>query len=112
MKTGDLKHRITIQQYVTGTNENGFPVDEWADFTTVWAAKRGLTGREYYAAVSVQSETDVVYTIRYSSTTATITTGMRIKEGTYINDIKSISDKDGSKRWFEIHASEVVNSGS
>ena len=112
MKTGDLKHRITIQQYVTGTNENGFPVDEWADFTTVWAAKRGLTGREYYAAAAVQAETDVVYTVRYSSTTAAVTNDMRIQEGTHTYDIKSISDKDGSKRWLEIHASEVVNGGS
>lgn len=103
-----LRSKITIQHRVTGTDENGYPYEEWQNFVVVWAAKRGLGGREYYAAAAVQSENDVVFTVRYNQTTSQITPEMRIIEGTDTEkpyNIKSIVDKDGSKRWLEIRAS-------
>lgn len=113
MNAGDLSRKITIQQLTTTTNENGFPEETWADFATVWDNKRGLTGREYYQAAAVQSESDVVYTIRYSNTTIQITSAMRIIDGTQTYEIKAPSiDKNGHKRWLEIRASEVVPGGS
>ncbi|MEG6613762.1 phage head closure protein [Pseudoclostridium thermosuccinogenes] len=108
MNPGKLKHRITIQHRVTDTDENGYPYTEWQEFTIAWAAKRGLSGREYYVAAAVQSENDVVFTIRYSNKTSQITPEMRIIEGTDTErpyNIKSIVDRDGNKRWLEIRVS-------
>lgn len=105
---GKLNQVITIQHHVTGTDENGYPYKEWQEFTKVWAYKRGLSGREYYAAAAVQSENDVVFTARYNSKTRQITPEMRIIEGTDTEkpyNIKSVIDKDGSKCWLEIRAS-------
>lgn len=103
-----LRNKITIQHHITGTDENGYPYEEWQELTQVWAAKRGLSGREYYAAAAVQSETDVVFTVRYNSITSQITPEMRIIEGNDTEgfyNIKSVVDKDGMKRWLEIRAS-------
>ena len=107
---GDLRNRITIQQLTAATNANGFPVEAWTDLKTVWAAKRGLQGREYFAAAEVQAESDVIYTIRYRTC---ITAGMRIIDGEKTMNIKApLVDLDGRKRYLEIHASEVVPSGN
>ena len=38
VEIGDLKHRITIQKHTTTINENGFEVEAWEDYKTVWAA--------------------------------------------------------------------------
>ena len=103
-----LRSKITIQHRVTGTDENGYPYTDWQEFTSVWAAKRGLSGREYYVAAAVQSENDVVFMIRYNSKTSQITPEMRIIEGTDTEkpyNIKSVIDKYGNKCWLEIRAS-------
>lgn len=108
MNPGKLKHRLIFQHRVTETDENGYTFEEWQEFTKAWAAKRGLSGREYYVAATVQSENDVVFTIRYSNKTSQITPDMRIIEGSDTEkpyNIKSVNDKYGDKRWLEIRAS-------
>jgi len=66
---GKLDKRITIQKFESGTNENGFPIEEWVFYKTVWASINNLFGKEYYAAKAVQSENTVEFLIRYSSDT-------------------------------------------
>jgi len=66
---GDLNKRITLQEFTSGTNENGFPIEEWVDYKTVWASINNLFGKEFYAAKAVQSENTVEFLIRYSSDT-------------------------------------------
>lgn len=106
MNVGELRHKIIIQQRINNKDENGRPITSYTDFATVWAAKRGLSGREYYAAAAIQSEMDVVYTIRYDSKTSCVTTGMRIIDDEKY-DIKSIVDKDGKRTWLEIRARRI-----
>ena len=65
VEIGDLRHRITFQKLTTSVNENGFEVETWEDFKTVWAAVSNLHGREYFAAAAVQAENTVKFTIRY-----------------------------------------------
>ncbi len=110
MNPGKLRHRITIQQLTTVTTENGFEIETWSDVATVWSARRGLLGREYYSAATIQAESDLVYTIRFR---LGITSGMRIIDGMSTLNIKSPPiDPDDRKKRLEIHASEVVASGS
>jgi SPP1 family predicted phage head-tail adaptor len=104
-----LNTRIIIQKFTSYINENGFPVEEWVNLATVWSNKRGLSGREYYAAASVQSETEIIFTIRFM---AGLDTSMQILHGAVKHDIKSIIDRDGRRCWLEIHAVEVVPGGN
>lgn len=54
MRTEELKHKITFQKLTSTTNENGFEVEVWEDYSTVWAAVSNLIGREYFVAAAVQ----------------------------------------------------------
>lgn len=108
VEIGDLRHRITIQKPTTGINENGFEVETWDDYRTVWAAVSNLHGREYFAAAAVQAENTVKFTVRYLPD---IDTTMRIcfRDKTY--DIAAIDNIKYQNRFMEIKALEVVDSG-
>lgn len=106
MNPGELNTRIIIQQYVTATDSDGFETQQWVDFKRLWSKKTGLTGRVFYAAAAVQSESDVIFKIRYRKD---ITSSMRIVEGSHVYEIKADPiDKDGKKKELYITASEVV----
>lgn len=108
MEIGELRHRTTLQKFSTNTNENGFEVENWQDYKTVWAAVTNLSGKEYYAAAAVQAENTVKFTIRY---TDEIDTTMRIlfKDKQY--SIISIDNIKYVNKFIEIKAMEVDSSG-
>jgi SPP1 family predicted phage head-tail adaptor len=65
MKSSDLRHRITIQQKSFIRDTYGQPVEEWSDVFTVWASINPLTGKDLFAAESVQSEITHKIKIRF-----------------------------------------------
>jgi SPP1 family predicted phage head-tail adaptor len=67
MKAGDLRHRVTLQQPVAGSNTIGEIVNTWADVATVWAAVEPATGSWYYAGQQAESKVDGRVRIRYRS---------------------------------------------
>ncbi|HIG0355910.1 TPA: phage head closure protein [Clostridium sporogenes] len=99
VKIGEMRHRITIQKYNTYQNENGFDIEEWDDYKTVWASMNNLGGKEFYAAKSTNSENTIEFIVRYSKDLEKINT----KE----YRIKTIKDKNVTKekdkyRYFDI----------
>ncbi|NFC89510.1 head-tail adaptor protein [Clostridium botulinum] len=99
VKIGEMRHRITIQKYNTYQNENGFDIEEWDDYKTVWASMNNLWGKEFYAAKSTNSENTIEFIVRYSKDLEKINT----KE----YRIKTIKDKNATKekdkyRYFDI----------
>ncbi len=108
MEIGDLRHRITIQKRSTTINENGFEVETWQDYKTVWAAVSNLHGREYFAAAAVQAENTVKFTVRYLPS---LDTTMRINFRGKTYDITAIDHIKYQNRFMEIKALEVANSG-
>lgn len=65
MEIGDLRHRITFQKLITAVNENGFEIQTWQNYKTVWSAVSNLSGREYYQAAAIKGEKTVKFLIRY-----------------------------------------------
>lgn len=108
MSIGDLRHRITFQRFTTVVNENGFEIEAWQDYKTVWASVSNLSGREYYQAVAVQAERTVKFLIRYIQD---IDTSMRIlfKDKQY--NIALIDNMKYLNKYIEIKAIEVESSG-
>ncbi|WP_434292009.1 phage head closure protein [Clostridium botulinum] len=99
VKIGEMRHRITIQKYSTYQNENGFDIEKWIDYKTVWASMNNLWGKEFYAAKSTNSENTIEFIVRYSKDLKNINT----KE----YRIKTIKDKNATKekdkyRYFDI----------
>lgn len=104
MNIGDLRNRITIQQFTTTVNANGFEVQSWVDYKSTWSAITNLYGREYYQAAAVQAEKTVKFTIRYDSN---INTDMRIVFNSKNYDIKFIDNIKYANKFIEIQAMEV-----
>ena len=106
MVIGDLRHRITLQKFITEVNENGFETEVWQDYKTVWASVSHLSGKEYYQAAAVQAEKTIRFLVRYAGDTS-----MRIL---FRNTQYSITSADNIKyenRFIEIKAVEVEKSG-
>src|SRR5690554_3647268 len=108
MEIGDLRHRITLQKPVTVVNLNGFEETAWEDFKTVWVAVSNLHGREYFAAVAVQAENTVKFTIRYLPN---LDTTMRISFRDKTYNITAIDNIKYQNRFIEIKALEVGSNG-
>jgi SPP1 family predicted phage head-tail adaptor len=113
MNPGKLNHKITIIEDINRgkniTDDNGAPIEDWKPWKPIWSNKKGLTGRVFYAAQSVNAETDVFFTIRYIKG---IRTDMRImdNEGTYRIKVPPL-DEDGKRRYLTITAS-IITAGS
>lgn len=108
MDIGELKHRIIFQKLVTDTNENGFEMEDWQDYKTVWAAITNLHGREYFEAAAVKAENTVKFKIRYIQN---IEPTMRIIFKGKRYNITSIDNIKYANKFIEIKALEVESSG-
>jgi len=67
MKSGDLRHRITLQSPSHSRDEYQQMVPTWTDEATVWAAIEWGSGRRYVEASQLNAEIKGVVRIRYRS---------------------------------------------
>ena len=102
---GTFNKRITFQNFTTTLNDNGFEIQEWSDYATVWASVSNLNGREYFAAQAVQAEKTVKFTIRYNKN---INESMTIIFEGNNYDISSIDNIKYGNEFMEIKALAVV----
>lgn len=76
LNTGQLRHRISIEHFVTEKDVLGQEIEgEWKTLKKVWADIKTMQGREYFAAAASQAENTSRFIIRY---TEGITNDMRI----------------------------------
>jgi SPP1 family predicted phage head-tail adaptor len=90
MEIGKLRHRITLQQPVAGTNAIDEVTTTWADVVTIWGAVEPNTGTWYFAAKQANSKVDGRVRIRYRAVDPT----WRIKFGDRYLSIISILNTD------------------
>lgn len=65
MNIGRLNQRITIQKKEILIDDNGFEVEEWADYKSVWASVKNINGKEFFQAQQAKSQASKKVTIRY-----------------------------------------------
>ncbi len=95
MRAGRLDRRVTIRSRTTAADAQGQQIETWSDVDTVWASKRDLRGREYFAAQSMNADVTTVFEMRYR---ADVTVLHRLVcEGlTYdIQDVSEIGRRQG-----------------
>lgn len=76
INSGEFKHPITIQKINKIRNEYGELIDTWVDFLEIRAAIYPLSGKDFFAAETTNSEVTHKINIRYVEG---ITSAMRIK---------------------------------
>lgn len=84
---GELRHRITIQKLNNFQNEYGEVSELWEDILNVRAGIYPISGKEFFAAETVNSEITHKVKIRYIEG---ITPNMRIKFNNRIFSIESV----------------------
>ena len=105
---GKLDKRITIQKFSTYQNENGFDIEDWVDYKTIWASINNLWGKEFYAAKAVNAENTVEFVVRYSRDLANINTKeYRIFWNNRAFNITFIDNIQYENKWLKIKAIEV-----
>lgn len=106
MRAGELRHRITIQEFVEQVDEYGTPIGSgWQDVATVWAAVEPIQGREYILLQNTQSELTTRVRIRYRPG---IKPAMRVVYGTRIFDIQAVIDFEERHVELQLMCKEVI----
>lgn len=109
MDPGKLNKRITIQQYTTTQNKNGFDVPDWIEYKTVWSSVNNLWGKEFYAAKAINAENTVEFVVRYSKELDKINSKeYRIFWNDRVFNITFIDNIKYENRWLKIKAIEIV----
>lgn len=65
MRAGALDRRVTIQSRTLTRNARGDEVVSWSNTATVWASRRDVTGREYFASSEIRADIQTVFRIRH-----------------------------------------------
>lgn len=95
MNAGQLDQRVTVERASSGTDDYGEVITGWTPVCTTWATVEPLSGREYIAAMSAQSEVTTRIRMRYRPG---ITSADRvIHEGT-VYGITSVIDYKSANR--------------
>jgi SPP1 family predicted phage head-tail adaptor len=90
MRAGRLSQRITFQRKTESLDAYREDVGSWTNIATVYAAVEPISGKEFFAALQVQSDITTRIVCRYSSDVYGITTKDRISHGSDIYDINEI----------------------
>jgi len=106
MRSGELRHRVTIQQKTVTRNDYHDEVIAWTDVDSVWAAIEPLQGREFIEARRAGAEQPHWIRLRYRDD---VTPAMRIVWGAHTYDIESVVDLDGRQRELRVMCNEVLN---
>lgn len=111
IKSGRLRHRITIQrQEQTGQDPNtGAIIYEWVTVATVWGRVEPLSAREFIQSQSTQSEVTARLTIRYRPG---LNASMRfVHRGTIYNPAGILPDAESGIEHITIPVKQGVNQG-
>jgi SPP1 family predicted phage head-tail adaptor len=65
MRAGKLDRLVSLQHRVLTRNTVGEQVVSYTAYASVWAGKKDLRGREYFAAKQVNPELQATWTIRW-----------------------------------------------
>jgi SPP1 family predicted phage head-tail adaptor len=90
MRAGRLNQRITFQRRTETLDAYREDTGDWADLVTVAAGVEPVSGKEFFAALQVQSDVTHRIVCRYSSDTSGVTTKDRVSHETFLYDIQSI----------------------
>ena len=79
-------------------------LDDYEDYTSVWAESRFLRGRNFYAARAANVKTDVEFIIRYRTD---LEENMRIKFDDRFYEIEGILPLDNNRMYLVVKAYEI-----
>lgn len=104
-RTGEMRHRVTIQTPVATPDGQGGSTIVWTDVATVWAFVRPEPGKE--VVENMRTQTNCTHRVFLRHTTG-VTTARRLKYGTRIFDILSAVNSREEGVQMELVCREVL----
>jgi SPP1 family predicted phage head-tail adaptor len=99
LPAGRLRHRIEIQNYEMTQDDWGQPIYTWTHWADVWASVEPLQGREFLAAMALQSQTTVRIRMRYRPG---VTSQMRVLFDGRIYSIDSVIEPQSRRHALQL----------
>ena len=106
MKLKDKK--IELVGFNSIINENGYPVTVETTIARVWAYFRQLSGKEAFAAATINYKEEVLFTINYRTD---ITTACVVRYRGVLYDITRIDTFEGYKEDLSLYCSRRARQG-
>jgi SPP1 family predicted phage head-tail adaptor len=110
MKVGRLRHRITLQEFISEPDSDGAVTEDWFTVATGISAEiTAMSGREFIAAQAIQSEVDTRIKIRFRQG---MKAAMRALHRETIYDVQAVMpDPDSGIRYLTLLCKSGVNAG-
>lgn len=105
MRAGDMDRRITILRYELGGDDgygNQYPI--YVPTEVVWAEVKQESGREFFAAATIQSDRKVVFKLRWIDPEVRVYD--RVLYGEREHDIHEVREL-GRKEGLELHTTSM-----
>ena len=102
---GRLDKRTTLQVASIARDDNGQPIETFANVAEIWAAIEPIRGREYFAAQQVSANTTHRVTIRYR---AGVSVQNRILFGSRVFRIESVINPQERSERIELMCVETL----
>ena len=88
-----FNQKITIQQKINTTDNDGYETTTWNDFKTLWCKANGVSNKEFFTNMSEKNEDIITFSVRYSDSLNVVDTlNYRILFHQKIYDIVSIDN--------------------
>ncbi|MFA5376960.1 MAG: phage head closure protein [Dehalococcoidia bacterium] len=104
MRSGDLRHRITLYAPTESRGTSGGIVTTYISIATVWANFREPVGKNYYAAMQEHNEVPAELRIRWR---ADVNSTWRVGFGNRTFEINQAQDPDGKRREQVLYCKEL-----
>ncbi|WP_432291567.1 phage head closure protein [Clostridium baratii] len=110
-----LTERISIEKFLNGEqNSNGFDEEKWdEEYYKCWAAYKDVSGKDFIAAKTTNSENIVTFTVRYCNKVKAIlypgaNKKFRVKYNDFYYGIEYASDFEKRHEWVDLKCS-IIN---
>jgi SPP1 family predicted phage head-tail adaptor len=111
MRTGTLRHLVTVDQPIETQDATGDPVRSWASLGSFWASIEPLRGHEFVAGGAIRAEMDTRIRVRWSKALDGLNERYRINFQDKIYNIVSVAHIGLQHREVEIMAKSGITAG-
>lgn len=105
MRPGPMRHRVLLQQRVTGVDAAGGALNTWEKFAIRWASMDRAAGSEVWNSAQRSGRVPAVFRLRYLEG---VTPAMRLVFDGRTYNILSVVDQEGIRTELVITAEELV----
>lgn len=115
LRSGDLRHRITIQREITGNDAYGQPNPEriWQDVCRVWAERELVLGKTDHASAADRQSVLVKFRVRKEVVSRYgVEPSMRVYHDSEYYDIEAITPPDNHQHDRVLVARQGLKNGA